>query len=213
MASTLSDGVGRLHLHRAQRALPVRPHRVERGARGGRPAEALDEARRRRRRCGPTPRRKTISRSSPSASSNGDLERGAGIERRAHPARQPRARHRGRIARACRCGRGTRCGRRSRCAPGRRRRRRRRGRGTRCCRRCARAARRSSASISVTTCIAVLRPQVAQHPFHVAGRREPARPARRVADLQHRELHRARRWPRTPHSSEPMPSSACSKTL
>ena len=32
--------------------------------------------------------------------------------------------------------------------------------------------------------------QIAQHPFHVAGGGEPARPAGVVAHLQHRELHR-----------------------
>ena len=34
------------------------------------------------------------------------------------------------------------------------------------------------------------RPQIAQHPFHVAGGGEPARPARLVAHFQHRELDR-----------------------
>ena len=57
-----------------------------------------------------------------------------------------------------------------------------------------------------------LRPQVTQHPLHVAGGRHPARSAGDVAHLQHRPLHR-RRGSTYTHNSDARPSSACSKTL
>ena len=69
------------------------------------------------------------------------------------------------------------------------RRRRRPGRETRCCRGCARE--RAAVGIDFGDHVhGRSRPQVAQHPLHVAGGGEPARPARGVAHLEHGELDR-----------------------
>ena len=75
--------VGRFDLHRAQRAAPVAAAPLSSAARARcrRRGTAAPAAAPRRRRA-PTPSVKTISRSWPSASSNGDLHRGARIERR-----------------------------------------------------------------------------------------------------------------------------------
>ena len=181
--------VGRFDLHGAERVLPV--VRAPLRARRARPtaAEALHElpassALR------PTPSRKTISRSCPSASSNATCIAAQGSSAGADLAGQARPRMAAGFAQRAVAAEelGAVAGHAS--ASRRRRRRTRPGRRTRCCRRCARSSAPLAGSISVITCIADFGAQVAQHPLAVAGRREPARPARLVAQLQHRELHR-----------------------
>ena len=190
--------VGRLDLHRAERAAPVLAARC-RAQRA--PSRTCAAACASARACSTSASRAEpeddlpLLRRRPVRTAPGSRRRDRAPRRACRKAAIASSR---RDSRACRSGRGTRCGRRSACATGRRRRRRRRGRRTRCCRRCARTARRWLGSISVTTCMRGFRPQVAEHPLDVAGRRQAPRAAGSVAHLQHRELDRRPRGPRRP---------------
>ena len=177
--------VGRFHLHGAERVVPVLPDRFERRARRGGSAEATRPGCWRRRRLAPAPSVKTISRSCPSASSNGTWIAAQGS--RAAPT-LPESR-----ARAMAAG--------FRSVPLRPR-------------NSVRSpvtvrvglvhveerdpvgelgvvgvAREERAAVGIDLGDHVhrrFRPQIAQHPFHIAGGGEPARSARLVSHLQHR---------------------------
>ena len=183
--------VGRFHLHRAERALPVLPHLFERSARGADAAEAL------------RPGCRASSASAPDAEHEDDFALLAVGAARTEPgsrrmgssaapdlAGQPRRAHRGRISQRAVAAEEF----RAVAGDGARRlvhvEERHASGELACCRGCARRARRCRGPISVTTCMADFGAQIAQHPFHVAGRGESARSARLVAHLQHRELDR-----------------------
>ena len=151
-------GVGRLHLHRAERVLPVRQHRVERlRARRG-AAEALHELRRPRRRCGPCRggRRPRAPRRRPSSIGTWIAAHGSSAAPTRPESRVRAQRGRLRAAMPLRPRNSVRSPVTLRGARLARRRRSRRGRRTRCCRRLRASSAPVSASISVTTCGAVL---------------------------------------------------------
>ena len=186
-----------LHLHRAQRVVPVLPHPLQRAARDRGPARAAHQS-------------GGVSGVAADAEhednfallARGQLERRldrrAGVERGAHPAGQPLPRQRGRARQqavapdefgAVAADAAHRlAGVEKRHPLGELR--------------VIRIAREHSAAAGVDFGDHVherFRAQVTEHPFHIAGGREPARAPRRVAQLDHRVLDRRVRRDVDPH--------------
>ena len=121
-------GIGRVHIHRAERAGSNGPHPFERRAGGVRPPEPLDQALRFRRAPADAETKARLPLLAV-GQIDGHLDSRAGIQSRPHPAGEPCAPQRRRLRQAFRSCPGTPCDPRLWCAPNRRHRRMRPGRG------------------------------------------------------------------------------------